>query len=55
MNPAGIPFNNPSPLAGEGQAAGQGEGARAPAPSPSLPRIRSGVAFPSPARGEGLA
>ncbi len=41
---------NPSPLAGEGQAAGQGEGASAAPLSPSL----APLAFPSPARGEGL-
>ena len=41
---------DPSPFAGEGQAAGQGEGTRAQAPSPSL----APLAFPSPARGDGL-
>ena len=40
----------PSPLAGEGQAAGQGEGTQTGTPSPSL----APLAFPSPARGEGL-
>ncbi len=46
----GWPEETPSPLAGEGQAAGQGEGVYASAPSPSL----APLAFPSPARGEGL-
>ncbi len=46
----GWPEEKPSPLAGEGQAAGQGEGASAASPSPSL----TPLAFPSPARGEGL-
>ena len=41
---------NPSPLAGEGQAAGQGEGFDARAPSPCPPAAGG----PSPARGEGL-
>ena len=51
MSMMGIHINDPSPLAGEGQAAGQGEGANAAPPSPSL----APLAFPSPARGEGLA
>ena len=51
MTMAAAHFKNPSPLAGEGQAAGQGEGARAARPS----RWLAPLAFPSPARGEGQA